>query len=58
MCRVIVAKGEELLKYSFPGGHPMNSGRVRSFFKYMPDNVMVTEPEKAGREMVLLFPYR
>ncbi len=55
MCRVAVAKGEELLKYSFPGGHPMNSGRVKSFFRHMPDNVKVVEPERANRKTVLLF---
>lgn len=55
MCRVAVAKGEELLKYSFPGGHPMNSSRVESFFRYLPECVTVITPERADRETVLLF---
>lgn len=55
MCRVAVAKGEELLKYSFPRGHPMNSSRVESFFKHIPEGVITVAPEKAERDIVLLY---
>ncbi|MCS7143053.1 MAG: acetoin utilization protein AcuC [Aigarchaeota archaeon] len=55
--------GDELLLYSFPGGHPMSRRRVESFYKrflesfptQLLDNIEVIAPVRAVDEEVALF---
>ncbi|MEM1891442.1 MAG: acetoin utilization protein AcuC, partial [Nitrososphaerota archaeon] len=59
---VALVKGPELLKYSFPAPHPMNSRRIESFYekvetlpKEMLEALKIVAPKMATREEVALF---
>lgn len=60
--KVALVKGPELLRYSFPAPHPMNSRRVESFYKRveelhkeMPDAFEIIPPKMATFEEIALF---
>jgi len=53
-----VARGEELLRYSFPGGHPMNRSRIETFYRALDEsglNYGIFKPVMASREEIGLF---
>lgn len=59
---VALVKGPELLKYSFPPPHPMNSRRIKSFYekvealpKQMLEALKVIKPKMATMEEIALF---
>lgn len=61
-CRVGLAYGRELLTYSFPGNHPMNSKRIEAFYEKVKNenfldnkNIVVVKPEMASEEVLKLF---
>ncbi|MDA4118504.1 MAG: acetoin utilization protein AcuC [Thaumarchaeota archaeon] len=57
-CRVGVAKGDELLAYSFPPPHPFNSSRVVRFWEELARlklGEVVVNPEKADDQVIELF---
>jgi acetoin utilization protein AcuC len=58
MCSVCVAKGAELLRYSFPPPHPFNSERATRFWERletMHTTASYLEPEPADEETIALF---
>ncbi|MCP8307331.1 MAG: acetoin utilization protein AcuC [archaeon] len=60
MCSVGIFLGEASLRYSFPN-HPMNSGRVESFWQKLKEelgnkeNVKIIEPIATSEDFLLLF---
>ncbi|MEM0482931.1 MAG: acetoin utilization protein AcuC [Nitrososphaerota archaeon] len=53
-----IARGEELLKYSFSGGHPMNRTRLESFYKALDESGIgysIFKPVMASLEELRLF---
>ncbi|MEM3258536.1 MAG: acetoin utilization protein AcuC [Thermoproteota archaeon] len=61
-CKVGLAYGQELLLYSFPGNHPMNSKRIATFYEKVKNekildrkNVVVVKPRLANEEELTLF---
>lgn len=61
-CNVGLAYGQELLLYSFPGNHPMNSKRIATFYEKVKNesilkkrNVTIVKPELASEEDLMLF---
>jgi acetoin utilization protein AcuC len=58
LCRVCVAKGEGLLRYSFPPPHPFNSARVVRFWEELERRGLgevLIEPEMADEKLIELF---
>ncbi|MEM4280628.1 MAG: acetoin utilization protein AcuC [Candidatus Caldarchaeum sp.] len=61
MARVAVAKGEELMMYSFPEPHPLNKVRLERFYellgreKSVVENAVFVKPVKAGYDEIVLF---
>jgi acetoin utilization protein AcuC len=62
VCKVGLAYGQELLLYSFPGNHPMNSKRIATFYEKIKSegilekkNVVTVKPELASEEELMLF---
>jgi len=58
MCKVCVAKGAGLLKYSFPPPHPFNSSRASTFWEELSRRALgqtYVEPVRADEETVELF---
>lgn len=62
MCRVGVYYGEELLRYSFPRGHPFNSRRSEAFWSLMSEKSLVSDqrvivygPVKASKSSITSF---
>ncbi|MEM1946459.1 MAG: acetoin utilization protein AcuC [Candidatus Caldarchaeum sp.] len=61
MARIAVAKGEELLKYSFPEPHPLNKIRLERFYELLgkesslAEDLVFTKPVKATYDEILLF---
>jgi len=52
--------GEELTKYSFPGGHPMSSSRVEPFLRKAEEiarkkGIRIYKPKQAKESDILLF---
>ena len=61
-CRVGVAWGDELLRYSFPEPHPFRRERVIAFYaelsqleKELAESVVRVKPEQAARDDLILF---
>src|ERR1700730_13394293 len=57
-CRVGVAKGDELLRYSFPPPHPFNSARVVRFWEELEKldlGETLIKPEKADEQVIEAF---
>ncbi|HIQ29293.1 MAG TPA: acetoin utilization protein AcuC [Candidatus Caldiarchaeum subterraneum] len=59
---VAVVRGPELLRYSFPGGHPLSEVRLKAFFELLDkevqesnDGVFFVKPTMASEEELLLF---
>jgi acetoin utilization protein AcuC len=60
MARVAVARGEALLRYSFPEPHPLNRVRLERFYELLDrenlgDRVAFIEPEMSTVEDIMLF---
>lgn len=62
MAGLCLARGAELLRYSFPGGHPLNRRRLESFYDLYEKSigelgcvVEVVEPVQASVDELLLF---
>ncbi|MDW8084145.1 MAG: acetoin utilization protein AcuC [Candidatus Caldarchaeum sp.] len=61
MRKVAVAKGPQLLLYSFPDAHPMNKIRLEAFYEEMErrkhglKGVEMVEPERVGIEEISLY---
>jgi acetoin utilization protein AcuC len=58
MCRVCVAKGGDLLRYSFPPPHPFNSARALRFWEELGElrlGETEVEPERADEGALELF---
>ncbi|MEM2910314.1 MAG: acetoin utilization protein AcuC [Nitrososphaerota archaeon] len=62
LTKVALVKGPELLKYSFPAPHPMNSRRIESFYKRIEmlsrevlDALEIVTPKAATTEEIALF---
>jgi acetoin utilization protein AcuC len=60
--KLIVARGQQLLTYSFPGNHPMRKERIIRFFEVLDshidefkDKIRFVEPVAATREEIALF---
>lgn len=61
-CKIGLAYGQELLLYSFPGNHPMNSKRIATFYEKIKNekilekkNVVLVKPRFASEEDLMLF---
>lgn len=60
-CRLGVAFGHESTLYSFPGGHPLNNSRTRSFVSSLEKlaaerrSLSIVHPTESGEEALLLF---
>ncbi len=54
---MIIAKGEELLLYSFGENHPFNNSRIKAFFDNLIEipNHLITKPHIAERKEIELF---
>ena len=59
---VLIARGPQLLTYSFPGNHPMNKERIIKFFEVLDshihefkDKIRFVEPVAATKEEISLF---
>jgi len=58
---VAVAKGEELLRYSFPGSHPMKRARLERFYEYLQasvdlrSSIVYATPKLASEEELIIF---
>ena len=62
ICDVGVLRGEELLQYSFPGGHPLTARRLEQFWKdleqdevFRDGRARFLDPVMASEEDLLLF---
>ncbi|MEM1518111.1 MAG: acetoin utilization protein AcuC [Halobacteria archaeon] len=60
----VIARGPQLLTYSFPGSHPMNKERIVRFFELLDmnieqfkDKIRFMEPVLASKDEIALFHY-